>query len=160
MKTRVLLMLAILFLMFVSPTGLADWSIAKNVTQRSTIYLSGYMDEMSIYQTEKGLAGQKLVFGTRGSGTVSRTQTTYVDECGIYFNVQGEFDYKPYKPKTSESDLRSALCAKNYEVGTVISESYTGIVYLIEDTTVSQNDDVPVYQISSQERGVARLGAW
>lgn len=160
MRARVLLPLAVLFLMLASPTGLADWEIAKNVTQRSTIYLNGYMDEMSIYQTEKGLSGQKLVFGTRGSGTVSRTQTTYVDECGIYFNVQGVFDYKPYKPKTSESDLRSALCAKNYEVGTVISETYTGIEYLIKDTISSQNDKVPVYDISSQGRGVAQLGAW
>ncbi len=160
MKARVLLPLAVLFVMLVSPTGLADWEIAKNVTQRSTIYLNGYMDEMFIYQTEEGLAGSKLVYGTRGSGTVYRTQTTYVDECEIYFNVQGEFDYKPYKPQTSESDLLSALRAKNREVGTVISESYTGIEYLIKDTTSSQKDDVLVYQISSQDRGTARLGAW
>jgi hypothetical protein len=160
MKARVLLPLIVLFVMLASSTSLADWEIAKNVTQRSTIYLNGYMDEMFIYQTEEGLAGSKLVYGSRGSGTASRTVTSYVDECEIYFNVQGEFNYKPYVPQTSESDLLSALRAKNHEVGTIISESYSGMEYLIEETTTPQNDGVPVYQISSQGRGTARLGTW
>jgi hypothetical protein len=160
MKVRVLLPLIVLFVMLSSSTSLADWEIAKNVTQRSTIYLNGYMDEMFIYQTEEGLAGSKLVYGSRGSGTASRTVTSYVDECEIYFIVQGEFNYKPYVPQTSERDLRSALRAKNREVGTIISESYSGMEYLIEETTSSQKDDVPVYQITSQGRGMAQLGSW
>jgi hypothetical protein len=159
MKARVLLLLIVLLVMLSSPS-LADWEIAKNVTQRSTISLRGYMDEIFIYQTEGGLAGSKLVYGSRGSGTATRTVTSYVDECEIYFNVQGEFDYQPYKPQTSENDLRSALSAKNREVGTIISESYAGMEYLIEETSSSQNDGVPVRQISSQGRGTARLGSW
>ena len=155
MKARVLLPLAVLSVMLVSPTGLAAWSIAGNVTEHSYIYLSGYMDEMKIYQTDKGIAGQKLVVGTQGSGTVSRTHTAYVDnsENGseMYFNEWGVFK--------SEGDLRNALCAKNYAVGTVISESYSEIEYLIKDTIIFQNDNVSVYQIASQGRGTARLGA-
>ncbi len=160
MKARVLLPLIVLFMVLSSPMVLAEWEIAKNVTQRSTIYLDGYMDEMFIYQTEKGYEGSKLVYGARGSGTASRTMTTYVDDCEIYFNVQGVFDYKPYKPQTSESDLLSALRAKNLEMGTIISETYTGMEYLVKDTTTSNSDGVPIYQISSQGQSVARLGTW
>lgn len=160
MKVRVLLLVAVLSVMLLSTTGLADWEIAKNVTQRSTIYLNGYMDEMFVYQTEEGLAGSKLVYGSRGSGTAYRTVTTYADDCELYFNVQGEFDYKPYVPQNSESDLRSALQAKNRELGTIVSESYSGLEYLIEDGSTPQKNGLPVYQISSQGQGVARLGTW
>ncbi len=151
MKARVLLPLAVLSVMLASPTGLAAWSIAGNVTEHSYIYLSGYIDEMKIYQTDKGIAGQKLVVGTEGSGTVSRRQTAYVDNGSMFFNEWGVFQ--------SERDLRNALCAKNYAVGTVISESYTDIEYLIKDTTIFQNDNVSVYSIASEGRGTARLGA-
>jgi hypothetical protein len=130
MKARVLLSLAVLSLIVSSPTGLGAWRVG-NVTEHSYIYLSGYIDEMKIYQTDKGLVGQKLVVGTRGSGVVDKRQTAYVD----------------------------ALCAKNYRIGTVISESYTGIEYLIKDTTIFQNDNVSVYQVASHGRGTARLGA-
>ena len=158
MTARVLLLLIVLLVTLSSP-GLADWNVSKNVTQRSTIFLRGYMDEIFIYQTEEGLAGSKLVYGSRGSGTATRTVTGYVDEDEISFNVQGEFFYQPYTPQTSENDLLRALRAKNREVGTVVSESYAGGVYLINDPLASQND-VPVYQISSQGRGAARLGTW
>jgi len=151
MKARVLLPLIVLSAMLTSPTGLAAWSIAGNVTDHSYLYLSGYIDEMKIYQTDSGIAGQKLVVGTEGSGTVARRQTAYVDEGGMFFNEWGVFQ--------SEGDLRNALCAKNYAVGTVISESYTEIEYLIKDTVIFQDDNVSIYTIASEGRGTARLGA-
>lgn len=159
MKVRVLLLLVVLLVTLSSP-GLADWDIAKNVTQRSTISLNGYMDEIFVYQTEEGYAGSKLAYTSRGSGTATRTVTSYVDDCEISFNVQGEFDYHPYEPQTSESDLRSALRAKNREVGSVISESNAGVEYLIEEDASSQKESVPVYEISSLGQSVARLGTW
>jgi hypothetical protein len=151
MKARVLLPLIVLSAMLTSPTGLAAWSIAGNVTDHSYLYLSGYIDDMKIYQTDSGIAGQKLVVGTEGSGTVARRQTAYVDEGGMFFNEWGVFQ--------SAGDLRNALCAKNYALGTVVSESYTEIEYLIKDTVVFQNDNVSIYNIASEGRGTARLGA-
>jgi len=159
MKARVLLSLAVLSLIVSSPTGLGAWSLAGNVTEHSYLHLSGYIDEMKIYQTDKGFTGQKLVVGTRGSGVVDKRQTAYVDESEMYFNEWGFFKYQPYQSEATESDLRNALCAKNYRIGTVISESYTGIEYLIKDTTIFQNDNVSVYQVASHGRGTARLGA-
>ncbi|HPR67358.1 MAG TPA: hypothetical protein PLM24_09520 [Methanothrix sp.] len=159
MKVRVLLLLAALLVTLSSP-GLADWDIAKNVSQRSTISLNGYMDEIFVYQTEEDLAGSKLAYASRGSGTATRTVTSYVDECEISFNVQGEFYYHPYEPQSSESDLRSALRAKNREVGSLISESNAGVEYLIKEDASSQKESVPVYDISSQGQSVARLGTW
>jgi hypothetical protein len=159
MKARVLLLLIVL-LVALSSSGLADWNVSKNVTQRSTISLRGYMDEIFIYQTEEGLAGSKLVYGSRGSGTATRTVTSYIDECEISFNVQGEFFYHPYTPQTSENDLLGALRAKNRELGSMVSENNAGMVYLIEDAASSQKNGVLVHQISSQEQGIARLGTW
>lgn len=158
MKARVLLSIAVLSLVISSPTGLGAWRVG-NVTEHSYIHLSGYIDEMKIYQTHKAFAGQKLVVGTRGSGVVDRRQTAYVDESEMYFNEWGFFKYQPYKSEAIESDLRNALCAKNYRIGTAISESYTGIEYLIKDTTIFQNENVSVYQVASHGRGTARLGA-
>jgi len=159
MKSRVLLLLSVLLVIISSSPSLADWDIAKNVNQRSAISLRGYMDEIFIYQTEKDFAGSKLVYGTQGSGTATRTMTTHVDQGEMHINVQGEFYYHPYRPITSENDLRGALRAKNLELGKIISESYSGMEYQIEETS-SSNDGVPVYEISSQGRGTARLGAW
>jgi len=151
MKARVLLPLIVLSVMLTSPTGVAAWTIAGNVTEHSYLYLSGYIDEMKIYQTDKGIAGQKVVVGTQGSGTVSRRQTADIDNGSMFFNEWGVFQ--------SEGDLRNALCAKNYALGTVVSESYTEIEYLIKDTVIFQNDNVSIYNIASEGRGTARLGA-
>ena len=199
MKAGILLLLAILSVLLISSRGLAgcgdagcdvdwsgadcrgpdcdggQWKLAKNVTYRSTIFLTGYMDEMSVYQTEKGIRGSKLAYGVRGSGTASRTMTVEVDEAGmcdgemsgsgIYFNVQAEYNYHPYTLRTSsgeeESYLRSALRAKNRVVGTTVSESSSGVEYLIiDDAAASEKGGLPAYQISSQVRGPVRVGSW
>jgi hypothetical protein len=121
---------------------------------------------MRIYQTESGYNGQKLVTGTRGTGTVSRTINTQVyggysdgyDE--IMMNEWGVYQNKPSKYiQTVQSDLKNALCSKNYEVGSVYSESYSNIVDLIKDTTVSQTDQNSVYSIHSEIEGTAKVGA-
>lgn len=143
--------------------GGAVGTATQNLTEHSWMYFQGYMDETKIYQTDSGFAGQKLVVGTRGSGTVSRTHTAEVYGGGNYdelsFNEWGVFNYRPYTPPLTESDLRNALCAKNYEVGSVISESYTGIRSLVKDTTVYQDDQVSVYQIGSIVSGTTKIGA-
>ncbi|HNR58319.1 MAG TPA: hypothetical protein PLJ69_07540 [Methanothrix sp.] len=164
MKVRVLLPLAVLATILSMPAVLADWSYTEDVTDHSYVHLSGYIDEMKIYQTDRGFHGQKLVVGTKGSGMIDRRQTAYVydDEVygdEMYFNEWGTFDHRSVQDGTGESDLRNALCAKNYEMGTVISESYTNMDYLIKDTTIYQNDNVSIYQIASEGRGTARLGA-
>ena len=48
-------------------------SVPQNLTEHSWIYSHGYLDDMRIYQSEAGFHGQKLVTGTRGTGTVSRS---------------------------------------------------------------------------------------
>ena len=47
--------------------------LPQNLTEHSWIYSQGTIDDMRIYQSETGFNGQKLVTGTRGTGTVSRT---------------------------------------------------------------------------------------
>jgi hypothetical protein len=135
----------------------------QNFTEHSWIYNQGYMDDMRIYQTDAGFHGQKVVTGTRGSGTVSRTIAAQVyggsNQDEISMSEWGVFQYKPYIPPLTESDLRNALCAKNYEVGSVYSESYSNLRDLIKDTTAIQTDQVSVYDIHSEVQGTAKIGA-
>ena len=170
MKAKVLMLLAVLSVVLSAQPALSDWKTEKNVEQRSSISLRGDMEEMFIIQTEKGIAGQKLVFGTMGSGTASRTMTTFIDDCGadecdpegcgVSFKIDAVYNYHPYSPKTAESDLLAALRAKNLAVGTVASDNYNGGAYLIKDVIPSNEEGVPIFQISSRSRPAARLGSW
>jgi len=165
MSKRLVILAMIVLAAFINPVE--AWDKTGNVTEHSYIQLSGYMDEMKVYQTDKGYKGQKLVVGTQGSGTVSRTQSAYVSDDELSFNEWGVFNYKPYNvgssnsgASTQESDMRNALCAKNYAMGTVLSESYSGFQSLVKDTSVYQTDNVSVYQIgSTMTKGTATIGA-
>lgn len=146
----------------ISVPSSAFGSAAKNLTERSQIDLWGYMDETQIFQTDRGFAGTKLVSGASGSGHISRTQygdvfagpnydeTTYTDDVVA--------DYMPYTPPPTQSDLKNALCAKNYEVGSAFSESYTNIQSLIKDTNIYQDKNDSVYQIGSYVSGTTKIG--
>ena len=137
-------------------------SFAQNTTEHSWVFVNGYMDESRILQTQAGFAGQKAVLGAGGSGMVTRTidsvsyRDSDMDETSLTNSV--EFNYKPYHPPLNQSDLRNALCAKNYEVGSVFSETYQIEKDLIKDTSTYQDDSISVYEISSEVQGSARIG--
>ena len=141
--------------------------VEQNLTEHSWIYSQGITDDMRIYQTVAGFHGQKLVTGTRGTGTVSRSidaevyggfQDGYNE---IWANEWGVFQNRPsrYSAPITNSELKNALCAKNYEVGSIYSESYSGLVELIKDTSVAQTDNNSVYSIHSEVEGTTRVGA-
>jgi hypothetical protein len=154
--------------------------VPQNLTKHSWIYFQGYMDDMEIYQTEPGYAGQKLVAGTRGTGTISRTQSAEVygstpaitdPKTGKTIYQQGDNDVlsfnewgvisnnRAYNPTLTQNDLKNALCAKNYEVGSVFSESYSNIRQLVKDTDIYQDKRNSVYQIGSYASGTTKLGS-
>jgi hypothetical protein len=162
---RMLLVLVLLLstLCFsISMPSSAFGSAAKNLTERSQVDLWGYMDETQVFQTDTGYAGTKLASGASGSGHISRTQyadvfagpnydeTTYTEDVNV--------DYRHYTPPPTQSDLKNALCAKNYEVGSVFSESYTNIQSLIKDTNIYQDKNDSVYQIGSYVSGTTKIG--
>jgi len=163
-----LLMISALFVI-ASTTMLVPTAkgVPQNLTEHSWIYNQGYMDDMRIYQTEAGFHGQKMVTGTRGSGTVSRTIDAEVyGGWGSYDEISmsewGVYQNKPsstYAPSLTQSDLRNALCAKNYETGSVYSESYSNLVDLVKDTSIIQTSAASVYDISSEVQGTAKIGA-
>jgi hypothetical protein len=136
--------------------------LAQNFTEHSWIFVNGYMEESRILQTQAGFNGQKMVLGTSGSGMATRTidsevyRDSNMDEASL--TVSSNYDYRPYTPPLTQSDLRNALCAKNYEVGSVISETYNIDKDLIKDTKIYQNDSFSVYEISSEIQGTARIG--
>lgn len=136
--------------------------IAQNFTEHSWVFVNGYMEESRVLQTQTGFSGQKIVLGTRGSGMATRTVDSSVyrdsnmEEASL--TISANYDYKPYTPPLTQSDLRNALCAKNYEVGSVISETYLIDKDLIKDTKIYQNDSFSVYDISSEIQGTAKIG--
>ncbi len=138
-------------------------TIAQNFTEHTWIFNNGYMEDSRILQTQTGFAGSKIVLGARGSGISTRTidaqvyRDSSVDEASI--TASADYDYRPYTPPITQSDLRNALCAKNYEVGAVFSEKYSNVRDLIKDTTIYQNDQVSVYDINSEVQGTASIGA-
>jgi hypothetical protein len=138
-------------------------TLAQNASEHSWLFVNGYMDESRILQTQLGFHGSKIALATSGSGIATRTIDSYVftdsnmDEAGL--TISANYDYKPYTPPFTQSDLRNALCAKNYEVGSVFSESYSIDKDLIKDTKIFQNKTASVYEISSEIQGTARIGA-
>lgn len=140
----------------------AKETLAQNVSEHSWVFVNGYMEEARILQTKSGYSGQKIVLGTSGSGIATRTIDSQVysdssmDEASL--KISGTYDYRPYTPPITESDLRNALCAKNYEVGSVFSGTYQIDRDLIKETKVYQDDNISVYDISSEIQGTARIG--
>jgi hypothetical protein len=162
-----LLIISAIFAAGTNALILSGQAVPQNLTEHSWIYSQGTISDMRIYQTEAGYNGQKLVTGTRGTGTVSRSidvQAYGGFEDGyneIWANEWGVFQNRPtrYAAPITKSDLKNALCAKNYEVGSVYSESYSDLVELIKDTSVAQDDNNSVYNVHSEVEGTAKVGA-
>ena len=137
-------------------------TLAQNYTEHSWVFVNGYMEESRMLQTQTGFHGQKMVLGTSGSGIATRTIDSEVyrdsnrDEASL--TISSNYDYIPYTPPLTQSDLKNALCAKNYQVGSVFSETYSIEKDLIKDTKIYQSDNVSVYDISSEIQGTARIG--
>ena len=133
-----------------------DDRLAQNFTEHSWIFVNGYMEESRVLHTKEGFRGQKISLGTSGSGMVTRTidsevyRDSNVDEASL--TISSNCDYRPYTHLLTQSDLRNALCAKNYEVGSAISETYNIDKDLIKDTKIYQNDSFSVYEISARSR--------
>jgi hypothetical protein len=143
----------------------AQDTLAQNFTEHSWIFVNGYMEDSRVLQTDKGFSGSKMVYGASGSGIATRTIDSEVykdsnkEEASM--TISANYDYHPYVMPVAltQSDLRNALCAKNYEVGSVFSEKYTNIKDMIKDTTIYQNDNVSIYNIHTEVQGIARIGS-
>jgi hypothetical protein len=143
-------------------TATAKDTFAQNYSEHSWVFVNGYMEESRILQTQLGYNGQKMALTTSGSGMATRTIDSQVyrdsnmDEASM--TISADYDYKPYTPPLTQSDLKNALCAKNYKVGSVYSETYYIDKDLIKDTTIYQDDNMSIYHISSEIQGTARIG--
>ena len=150
------------FITAITVNAAAKDTLAQNYTEHSWVFVNGYMEESRMLQTQTGFRGQKMVLGTSGSGIATRTIDSEVyrdsnrDEASL--TISSNYDYIPYTPPLTQSDLKNALCAKNYQVGSVFSETYSIEKDLIKDTKIYQSDNVSVYDISSEIQGTARIG--
>jgi hypothetical protein len=162
---RRMLLVGLIFAVFITANTVdaaAKDTLAQNYTEHSWVFVNGYMEESRMLQTQTGFNGQKMVVGTSGSGIATRTIDSEVyrdsnrDEASL--TISSNYDYRPYTPPLTQSDLKNALCAKNYQVGSVFSETYSIEKDLIKDTKIYQSDNVSVYDISSEIQGTARIG--
>jgi hypothetical protein len=162
---RRMLLVGLIFAVFITANTVdaaAKDTLAQNYTEHSWVFVNGYMEESRMLQTQTGFNGQKMVLGTSGSGIATRTIDSEVyrdsnrDEASL--TISSNYDYRPYTPPLTQSDLKNALCAKNYQVGSVFSETYSIEKDLIKDTKIYQSDNVSVYDISSEIQGTARIG--
>jgi hypothetical protein len=160
-----MILVVMLVAIFYAPNTIeaaAKDTLAQNYTEHSWVFVNGYMEESRILQTQTGFNGQKMVLGSSGSGIATRTidsevyRDSNMDEASL--TVSSNYDYRPYTPPLTQSDLKNALCAKNYQVGSVFSETYYIEKDLIKDTKIYQNDNVSVYDINSEIQGTARIG--
>jgi len=163
-RSLVTVLLAICLIAIFTGSSAAD-RIAQNFTERDRVFIIGYMDDARVLQTQKGYSGLKMVMGTSGSGIATRTVESeiYADsnmEEGSMI-VDSDYSYRPYTPPLAitQSDLKNALCAKNYNVGSSFSESYSNIKDLVKDTRIYQDDNTSIYDINSEVQGVARIGS-
>jgi hypothetical protein len=158
----ILLVLASCIITNMMNSGAAD-TVAQNFTEHTWIFNNGYLEDSRILQTQMGFKGQKIAMSASGSGISTRTidSEVYSDSCvdEASFTESVDYDYRPYTPPLTQSDLRNALCAKNYAVGSVFSETYTNVRDLIKDTTVYQDQNVSIYNINSEVQGTAHIGA-
>ncbi len=145
--------------------SIAHDTIPQNLYERSKIFVIGYVDDSRIYQTARGFEGSKMVLSTRGSGIADRTIESEVyahpGMAETSLKISAIYDYRPYTPPLvfTQSDLKNALCAKNYEVGSAYSETYSNLKDLIKDTKIYQDDGTSIYDIDSELQGVARIGS-
>ncbi len=156
------LLVFIAYIIITSMGSAATDTIAQNYTEHSWIFNNGYMSDSRVLQTQMGFSGSKIALTASGSGTSTRTidSSVYSDSCMNEADIteSAEYDYKPYTPPLTQSDLRNALCAKNYAVGSVFSESYSNIQNLIKDTTIYENNNTSIYDIDSEVQGTAHIG--
>jgi hypothetical protein len=159
-------LLAVMMATFLLVMGsAAEDTTAQNFTERDRVFIIGYMEDSRVLQTQTGYNGLKMAMGTSGSGIATRTVQSdiYADSCMEEgsVTVDSDYTYRPYTPplEITQSDLKNALCAKNYEVGSSFSESYSNIKDLVKDTRIYQDDNTSIYDINSQLQGVARIGS-
>ena len=106
------------------------------------------MDESRILRPSRASLAKSSLRAS-GSGMVTEPLTpshteTDMDETAITTSVN--FKYNPHHPPLSQSDLRNALCAKNYEWAQY-SETYQIDVDLIKDTKTYQDDSICLHQL-------------
>ena len=144
-----LAILAVITACIISVTcSTATDTIAQNYTEHSWIFNNGYLSDSRVLQTQTGFSGSKIALSNSGSGISTRTidSSVYSDSCTDEADLTEsvDYDYRPYTPPLTQSDLRNALCAKNYAVGSVFSESYSNIQDLIKDTNIYEDNQTSI----------------
>ncbi|MCP1393157.1 MAG: hypothetical protein J5I35_10455 [Methanothrix harundinacea] len=139
--------IAILLVIGLALVGMAG--AANYMYEKTGIEGVGFMNSEKIVQTQVGLAGNKLVEKTSGSGNVNTYNTEMevqrpgiadadgcVDE--ISYTKAVELEYMPISYQTGTYDQKwiDKLCVQNYYIGATAVEMYTQAEHLQKNTEI------------------------
>ena len=130
---------------------------ANYMYEDTTLKGVGYVNAEKIVQTQIGLAGNKLVEKTSGSGNVDSEEELEVlrdafgagmedyRNCSDYisFTKAVEFEYMPVSYQTGTYDQKwiQKLCVQNYYIGSTAVEMYSNAEHLQMNTEVKTRRD-------------------
>lgn len=124
------------------------------------------MNDMRIYQSEAGYNGQKMVTGTSGTGTVSRTINVQVyGGFGDGYNEDngqrmGRLPEQALPLQRSYHSIRAERPVRQeLQSGLRLLGELLQISDLVKDTTVLQDNQTSVYNIHTEVEGTAHVGA-
>ena len=140
--------IAILLVIGLALVGMAG--AANYMYEKTDIEGVGFVNSEKIVQTQVGLAGNKLVEKTSGSGNVNTydveleaqrdpfgaASTGCVDN--INFTKAAELEYMPVSYQTGTYDQKwvQKLCVQNYYIGATVVEMYAQAEHLQMNTEV------------------------
>lgn len=132
-------------------------SSANYMYEKTGIDGVGFVSAEKVAQTQTGLAGNKLVEKTSGSGNVNSDEELEVlrdafggamedyRNCSDYisFSKAAEFEYMPISYQTGTYDQKwiQKLCTQNYYIGATAVEMYSNAEHLQMNTEVKTRRD-------------------
>ncbi len=144
---------AVLLVVGLTLVGMAG--AANYMYEKTSLVGAGYVSSEKVIQTQVGLAGNKLVEKTSGSGNVNSynveleaqrdpfgaNSSGCVDE--IAFTKSAELEYMPVSYRTGTYDQKwiDQLCVQNYYIGAVAVEMYTHAEHLQRNTEIKTRRD-------------------
>jgi len=145
---------------------LGSASAADYIFESLTVKGSGYRSDEIRGQTAPGFEGQKIAEKTSGTGSSYDRFQLEIDRIwnSINYSREAELEYFPifYNNKTYDQKWKDALCAKNYDAGAQVTESYSQAEHLQKTTEISSigntSNNYLAAHLNSNVIGKAHIG--
>lgn len=161
----------IFFVCIIAFMAIGMGSSANYMYEKTSLEGVGFVNAEKIVQTQNGLAGNKLVEKTSGSGNVNSNEELEVqrDPFGssnvgctdiINFSKAAEFEYMPVSYQTGTYDQKwiQKLCVQNYYIGATSVEMYSNAEHLQMNTEVKTRRQDPATEVDDSGNTATNSG--